>query len=141
MLKMWHGNAILFIPDISKYLNLEATGNLTTYKGEVLGYYVLRASNTNNYPAWENSNGYYLFRRWSQWVVGPYLGSNISLVLINHDASSNSPFNLTGNWQYYDYRTETLGYHNVENFKISSYDVSGMWKVRYCFVNLHHFCW
>ena len=121
-------NANYFIPVIKKYLKLEATGKLFSYKREVLGDYVLRASNTYNYPAWENSNGYYLFRlpgSSPKWMVGPYLGSNMDLALVNHAAKSNSPLNLTGNWQYYDYRTETLGYHNVENFKISSYDVSG----------------
>ena len=110
---------------ISKYLKLEATGNLISYRGGVIGDYVLRESNTNNYPAWENFNGYYLFRRRSKWMVGPYLGSNIALVLINYDSRSNSPLNLKGSWNYYDYRNETKGYHIVEDFKIAPY-YSGM---------------
>ena len=110
---------------ISKYLKLEATGNLISYNGGVIGDYVIRANNTNNYPAWQNLNGYYLFRRRSRWMVGPFLGSNVNLVLLNYDLKPSSPLHLRGLWKYYDFRVETKGYHNVENFQITAH-YSGM---------------
>ena len=137
---MWNWTSHDFFSVIRKYLKLEATGDLISYKGEVIGDYVLRASNTNNYPAWENFNGYYLFRKRSKWMVGPYLGSNVALVLINYDSKSNSPLSLTKRWKYYDFRIKTKGFHNVEKFKITAH-YTGTWKIKYCSVNLQYFFW
>ena len=114
---------------ISKYLKLEARGNLTkTKRGKPLGYYVLQPENFNSYPVWRNTFGFYLFRTHigkggqgsARWLVRKNLMGGVDMVLYPRPGA-NSPLDKTLTWIFYD--RQNGGWHyDPEYFKISVHD-------------------
>ena len=94
----------------------------------MLGVYVLQPENTNGYPVWKNTFGFYLFRfRYTRpddqgnarWGVGPTRGSNSYFVLYPRPGS-NSPLDSSLEWIFYD----GVWHYDPEYFKVSVHDRS-----------------
>ena len=86
---------------------------------------MLQPNNSNSYPVWKNTFGFYLFRfpysnsgdkSSARWAVGPNLGNNTDMVLYSWPGA-NSPLDKNLTWMLYH-----GGWQEGEYFSLSVYD-------------------